>query len=552
MTVLLPDAMSGIGHQEKLSAFDYIVVGAGSAGCVVASRLSEDPAVNVLLIEAGPRSAGIWGLVPLGVGKTLSRPELLWSITTGPEPGLSDRGVDWVSGRVLGGSSVVNGMLFVRGHPRRYDDWAEAGCQGWSWSEVAPVFSRIEDCQFELTGNRASGGHIAATRVAPDPLSDAFLESCERVGIPRIADYNATVPEGCSYLQLSTRNGLRESTARTHLAGTEVRRNLTVVAESVTTSIVFEGRRARGVNFVQGDVERRALAGCEVILCAGAVRTPQLLELSGIGDPRRLGDLDIPVVHSLPGVGENLQDHLMVRLAYETSFKRTVNDMLRNPLRLLSEVSRYVVSRTGLLSTSSLTATAFVSSGLSSGECDIRVQLGQVSSQGRIVSGRAGVDRHSGFHLGSYPVFPRSRGRVHVRSSDWRDQPQVLAGYLQDPHDLDVAVRGFEISREIAAAEPLSRLIVSEIRPSKKALDRASIEHYIRQTGSTCWHPVGTCRMGKDELAVVDEQLRVYGVEGLRVVDASIMPSLPSSNTNIPVVMIAEKASSLITGKRTA
>lgn len=539
-------------HPQSPSSFDYVVVGAGSAGCVLASRLSEDPTVNVLLIEAGPRTAGIWGLIPLGVGKTLARPELLWSVTTGPEPGLDDRGVDWVSGRVVGGSSVVNGMLFVRGHPRRYDDWAAAGCPAWSWAEVAPFFSRIEDCQFELTGSRASGGPIAATRVAPDPLSDAFLESCERVGITRVADYNAHQPEGCSYLQLSTRHGLRESTARTYLRPAERRKNLTVMTGAVVASVVLEGRRARGVNVELGGKQLQASARREVILCAGAVRTPQLLELSGIGDPKRLEHLGIPVRNPLPGVGENLQDHLMVRIAFETSYKRTVNDMMWDRWRLLREVGRYVMTRTGLLSTSSLSATAFVDSGMGSGECDIRVQLGLISSQGRIVAGRNGVDQHSGFHVGSYPIFPRSRGSVHLRTRDRREAPEVVAGYLSDMRDVDVAVRGFEISREIAAAEPLKRFIVRETRPSSEAFDRHSIERYIRRTGSTCWHPVGTCRMGDDDLAVVDEHLFVRGLEGIRVVDASVMPSLPSSNTNIPVVMIAERAADLITRRGTA
>jgi choline dehydrogenase len=414
------------------------------------------------------------------------------------------------------------------------------------------VFSRIEDCQFQLTGSRARGGPIAATRVQPDPLSDAFLESCERIGIDRVADYNASGPEGCSYLQLSTRNGLRDSTARTYFAKAEMRKNLIVITEAVAKSIQFEGRRARGVNFVQGGLERQALASREVILCAGAVRTPQLLELSGVGCPTRLESLGIPIVNPLPGVGENLQDHLMVRIAYETYFKRTVNDMLRDRWRLLREVGQFALSRTGLLSTSSLTATAFVNSGMGADEADIRVQLGLISSQGRIVSGRIGVDQHSGFHLGSYPIFPRSRGSVHTRTRDWRDPPDVVAGYLLDSRDVDVAVRGFEVSREIAAAEPLRRLIVGEVRPSNDAFDRLSIERYIRQTGSTCWHPVGTCRMGSDELAVVDEQLLVRGLEGIRVVDASVMPSLPSSNTNIPVVMIAARAADFITGQGAA
>lgn len=527
--------------------YDYIIIGAGSAGCVLANRLSADRRLAVLLLEAGGEDRSIWLRIPLGVGKALMDERLVWNAYTDPEPELHGNRVHWPSGRVLGGSSSVNGMVFVRGHPAKYDQWRDAGCPGWGFRDVLPYFRKLEDCSFGDRRLRGAGGPVAVSQVGGDAITDGFVEACVECGIARTADYNDESAEGVSRLQLSTRNGVRCSAARAYLSSVRWRPNLEVVTGAVATQVRFQGRRAAGVRYLRGGAALEALARKEVLLCAGAIRSPQLLELSGVGDPHRLRDIGVPMVCDLPGVGENLQDHLMARIGFECNRPVTVNDMVRERWRLAIALLRYALRRDGVFATPSLTATAYARTRDGLPCPDVRLQVGLSSGSGRLsISRETGLDPFSGFHLGGYFLYPRSRGSVHVQSLDAGDQPSIRANYLSDPLDRETGVRAMKLLRTIAAKAPLASFIVREVRPGPDARSDDELLDYLRRTGQTCWHPCGTCRMGNDAGAVVNPDLTVRGVTGLRVVDASVMPFMVASNTNVPVLMIAEKAADMV------
>lgn len=534
----------------KADEYDFIIIGAGSAGCVLANRLTEDARTRVLLLEAGESDNHLWIRVPLGVGKALMNPVYIWSAETEPEPELRGNRVYWPSGKLLGGSSSVNGMLFVRGHPAKYDEWRDTGCPGWGYKDILPYFKRLEDCVFGDPVYRGKSGPIGVTEVAGDPLSDAFLEACVQAGYPKASDYNIE-PEGAAYLQLSTRKGMRCSAAVGYLHPALSRPNLRLIADATATKLLFEGRRAIGVSYRVGYENRQAHARQEVLVCAGAIRSPQLLELSGVGDGKILRRYGIDVIQHLPGVGENLQDHLIARMSYECSRPVTVNDMVHNPLYMFREAAKFLLFRRGVFATPSLTAHAYVRSRPDLAYPDIRLQIGLTSGTGRLSTSRdSGLDPHSGFHLGAYYLFPQSRGSIHIASQSPSDPPRIRANYLTQREDRRVAVEALKLVRRIAGQTPLSRFIVREVRPGPEVTTDQALLEYFRQTGSTCWHPSGTCQMGFGPEAVVDPELRVHGVDGLRVVDASIMPFLVSSNTNIPTIMIAEKAADLIASGR--
>jgi choline dehydrogenase len=535
----------------SVEEYDYIVVGAGSAGCVLARRLTEDPTTSVLLLEAGGSDANRWVSLPLGVGKLLDNPDYVWKAHTEPEPELNGNRMYWPSGKMLGGSSSVNGMLAVRGQPAKYDEWGAANCPGWGYSDLLPYLKRLEDFPCGDPLHRGRGGPISITELDPDPITTGFLDACVEAGYRRVKDYNAGDHEGAAPLQLTTRNGRRCSASVGYLRSVLRRPNLRIISRALVTRVLVQDRRATGVSYQTTDQTRTARARREVILSAGAIRSPQLLELSGIGNGVVLRRIDIPVVHHLPGVGENLQDHLMARISFESALPLTVNDMVQNPVRLFLDGAKYLLFRRGILATPSLTGLAYVRSDPRSPYPDIRIQIGLTSGTGRLSTSRdSGLDQHSGFHLGAYPLYPKSRGDLHIRSLDPAEPPAIRANYLAHQADRDVAIASMKIMRRIASEPSLARLIVREVRPGREAAGDHAVLEFIRQTGHTCWHPCGTCKMGIDGDAVVDAELRVKGIEGLRVVDASVMPFLVASNTNLVTMAIAERAADLISVTR--
>jgi len=492
---------------------DYVVIGAGAAGCALAARLTESGAHRVLLLEAGGTDRHLWVHVPLGVGKLLNDDTYVWKVETEPQAQLFGNRLYWPSGRILGGSTSVNGMVAVRGHPRRYDAWRDAGCPGWGAADVLPYFKRLETTTVGDADLRGRDGPVHVRELAGDPISDAFVAACVEAGYPRVADYNGDNPEGTAPLQLTSKNGFRCSAAVAYLAPAMRRSNLQVETHALATRVRFDGRRAVGVEYLQGNETKLVRARREVIVAAGAIRSPLVLERSGIGDAALLQAHGIPVVQHRPAVGENLQDHLMPRVTFETNRHATVNDMLANPLKLAASVLRFLLRHDGLFATTSLTALAYVRGNPAHAYPDIRIQSALVSAASRFATSRkTGIDPFSGFHIGGYFLYPASRGRLHIASSDARVAPKIEPNYLAEPLDRAMILAVLKIIRRVASQPAIARIIVRETRPGPDVATDDALFDYARRTGQTCWHPVGTCRMGTDDAAVVDPDLRVRGV----------------------------------------
>lgn len=525
--------------------YDYVVVGAGSAGCVVANRLSEDGTNRVLLIEAGGRDTSISIHIPLFVANLLKDERVTWPFLTEPQVHLNGRSQLWTRGKVLGGSSSLNGNVYVRGDPAEYDSWR---VPGWSYREVEPYFKRLENCGFGDPATRGRGGPVSITRLENfDELGNAFLDACQETGHELVPDYNNGAYEGATYLQYTTRRGYRCSTAVAYLRPARSRSNLEVSVDSTVTRVLIENGRATGVEFLSDGQTKRAFARREVILSAGPIQSPKILELSGVGRADVLRQHGIELVHELPGVGENLQDHPNTRVAFECSQPITINDVLHSPLKKLREGLRFFVFGQGLLSIGSATAQLITRSRPELNQPDLKLQLHPLSGKDRYARNpREGIDPFPGFTIGITALRPRSRGSVHIISTDPAEPPRIDPNYLAEQEDADALLAGLKAARRLGETPALKPFIVREVRPGPDVQSDEALRAYLRESTATTWHPVGTCRMGTDEMAVVDPELRVRGIAGLRVVDSSIFPTIPSSNTNGPSIAVGEKGADLI------
>lgn len=532
---------------QSVGVFDYIVAGAGSAGCVLANRLSDGGKYRVLLLEAGGRDLNPWIHVPVGYFKTLHNPKTDWCYKTQPDPGLNGRSIDWPRGKTLGGSSSINGLLYVRGQHQDYDHWRQLGNAGWSWDDVLPYFKRSEDQENGADAFHGSGGPMSVSnmRVHRD-VCNALIDAAEEIGIPRNDDSNGATQEGAGYFQLTARKGRRCSTAVGYINPARGRNNLEIVTHAHVTGLLFdkaESTEVKGINFhIKGKPHHATLKpGGEVILSAGAIGSPQILQLSGIGPGQVLQNSNLSVRNELSGVGRNLQDHLQIRMIYEVNVP-TLNDEINNVIRRTVIGMQYILARRGAMAMGASQVCIFCKTKPELETPDIQFHFQPLSAD------KPGVEMHpfSGITMSVCQLRPESRGHIDITSPDPDVYPEIHPNYLSDPIDQETAIAGMRVSRALTETKAMSPFIVEEKVPGAKAQSDEDLLEMARNISQTIYHPTSTCKMGSDDAAVVDERLRVHGIKRLRVADASIMPTIVSGNTNAPTIMIGEKASDMI------
>lgn len=530
-----------------MEQFDFLVVGAGSAGCAVANRLSACGNYRVLLLEGGGADNHVWIHVPLGVGKLLTNEQYAWRFETEPQQHLKGQRIYWPRGKVLGGSSALNGMAYVWGDPAEYDSWRGLGIDGWDFQSLQPYFQRMESNSFSAHPLRGRDGPVRITDRAAwdtDAISDAFVGACREAGIPDTPDYNVVSYEGVRYLEQTAWRGRRWSAAVAYIRPARGRSNLVVRTAALVHRMLFDGTRCSGVEYEWQGQRRVAHAHHEVVLCAGAVQSPQLLELSGVGDPTRLRAAGIQPLHPLPAVGENVSDHLQLRCTYRSTIAETINDVMRSPYHKVRVGLQYLLTRKGLLAGTSSTAHAITRASSHSARPDVMIRVYHISGKDRYSrSPGAGIDPWSGFSIGGFMLYPRSRGSIHCASPDPTLPPKIQPNYLEQQEDRATAVNLLRLIRRVARQTALGGVIVTEVRPGPSVDDDEALLDYALESGQTAWHTVGSCRMGRTAGdSVVDARLKVHGLVGLRIADASIMPTIASSNTNAPAMMIGERA----------